>query len=90
MPKRPHLLDFPAIRKRGDDFGHPSQISRPNARGALAAVRLSDEYFLRALRIGADLKGGGTITAIVFRAAVGGNIGYLDAHAGVRMAFVPK
>lgn len=52
-----------------------------NARGARAAVRLSDEYFLRTLRIIADLTGGELITAIVYRAVVAGNIGYLDGRA---------
>jgi prepilin-type processing-associated H-X9-DG protein len=51
-----------------------------SAHGARAAVRLSDEYFLRALRIVADLTEGDMITAIVFRAVVAGNIGYLDGH----------
>ena len=60
---------------------HPSQDSQPNAHGARAAVRLSDEYFLRALRLMTDLTGDDMITAIVFRAVVAANIGYLDSHA---------
>ena len=59
----------------------PSEPSKLSARGARAAVRLSDEYFLRALRIIADLTEGDIITAIVLRAVVAGNIGYLDGHA---------
>jgi len=60
----------------------PRPPDRPglSAHGARAAVRLSDEYFLRALRIVADLTEGDMITAIVFRAVVAGNIGYLDSH----------
>jgi hypothetical protein len=52
-----------------------------NPRGARAAVRLSDEYFLRTLRLIADLTGGELITAIVYRAVEAGNIGYLDGRA---------
>jgi len=60
-----------------------SPLAKPKlgAHGARAAVRLSDEYFLRALRIIADLNNGDIITAIVYRAVVAGNIGYLDEHA---------
>jgi hypothetical protein len=50
------------------------------ARGVRAAVRLSDAYVLRALRLISDLSGGELLTAIVFRAIVAGNIGYLDGN----------
>jgi hypothetical protein len=64
-----------------NDSASPSEASPKSAHGARAAVRLSDEYFLRALRIIVDMAEGDMITAIVFRAVVAGNIGYLDAHA---------
>jgi len=48
--------------------------------GIRAAVRLSDEYVLRALRLINDLAGGELLTAIIFRAIIAGNIGYLDAN----------
>jgi hypothetical protein len=52
-----------------------------NAAGIRAAVRLSDEYVLRALRLINDLAGGELLTAIIFRAIIAGNIGYLDGNA---------
>ncbi len=57
------------------------EIAALSVDGVRAAVRLSDEYVLRALRLISDLAGGELLTAIVFRAIVAGNIGYLDGNA---------
>jgi hypothetical protein len=64
-----------------NDATNPAEMPTLSRHGARAAVRLSDEYFLRALRIISDLTGGDMITAIVFRAVVAGNIGYLDTQS---------
>jgi hypothetical protein len=48
------------------------------SKGVRAAVRLSDQYFLRTVRLISDLADGELLTAIVFRAVVAGNTGYLD------------
>jgi len=55
-----------------------ASLPPPNAAGARAAVRLSDQYFLRCVRLISELADGELLTAIVFRAIVAGNIGYLD------------
>jgi len=57
------------------------------AAGARAAVRLADEYFLRTVRLIGDLFDGELLTAIVFRAVVAGNIGYLDANPAEAAAY---
>jgi hypothetical protein len=51
-----------------------------NADGVRAAVRLSDEYFLRTVRLIGDLFEGELLTAIVCRAIVAANVGHLDAN----------
>lgn len=56
------------------------EVSALGVDGVRAAVRLSDEYVLRALRLISDMAGGELLTAIVFRAIVAGNIGYLDSN----------
>jgi hypothetical protein len=68
------------------DLSETTEPARPvpaalNADGARAAVRLSDEYFLRCVRLISDLSQGELMSAIVFRAIVAGNIGYLDGNA---------
>ncbi len=64
-----------------NDAVKPLEMQRLSDHGARAAVRLSDEYFLRALRLITELTNGELITAIVFRAVVAGNVGYLDGQA---------
>ena len=63
-----------------NQVANPVQKAMLSTHGARAAVRLSDEYFLRALRIIAELTGADMVTAIVFRAVVAGNIGYLEGQ----------
>jgi hypothetical protein len=49
-----------------------------NADRVRAAVRLSNEYFLRSVRMLSELSNGELLTAIVHRAISAGNVGYLD------------
>ena len=66
--------------------GPPSRPT-PGAEAVRAAVRLSDEYLLRTVRLISDLADGELLTAIVFRAVVAGNIGYLDANPAEAAAY---
>ena len=57
-----------------------AEIRPLGAQGVRAAVRLSDDYVLRSLRLISDMAGGELLTAIVFRAIVAGNIAHLDSN----------
>ena len=51
-----------------------------NADRVRAAVRLSNEHFLRSIRMLSELSKGELVTAIVHRAISAGNVGYLDQN----------
>ena len=75
------MPDPTAIRR---NRGGPA---RHGADGARAAVRLSDDYFLRSVRLISDLFEGELLTAIVFRAIVAANIGHLEANPAEGAAY---